>query len=591
MFALCISGIPASTPSVVESEVLVVGAGPGGLSAALEMGRRGVRVVVADMSSVFGGHAVMSEGGLSLVDTPLQRSKGIRDTPQLAIHDFLEWGVDADPAWVKTYAHRSRGDVHDWLTSMGLQFTALRTPSGNSVARFHENPERGFGVVRPLYRECLRTETITFEWNTQVTELRLIRGRVVGAKAKRLRTGEEIDFRAASVVLATGGFQNNSELIRRHWPAGKAPERILLGSGVNSRGSGLTLATKAGVALTRMNRQWNYTWGFPDPRDPAGARGVFIRIMAAIWVNTHGERFTDEIASPKFQMADISRQPDGRYWAIFDADGKGAVVTAGTEWADPARVERVILGSPLVKSGASAVELARAIGVPEERLAATIRRYNEHVETGKDADYQRFGFGRDRRQMPFARAPVKIQGAPLFAMPLFIVTRKSLGGIRVDPSCRALDAKNQVVPGLYAVGEVTGFAGVNGSAGLEGTFIGPAILQGRIAGQFIASGAQRKPVQPVDRASKSEESPAGADRNPPCITCHNLTKLTETPRPGYWHFEQVHRVVLDQSLACVGCHEELAPFRAAHHKISRTAQIGNCVRCHVASAIRKPIRG
>jgi succinate dehydrogenase/fumarate reductase flavoprotein subunit len=240
----------------------------------------------------------------------------------------------------------------------------------------------------------------------------------------------------------------------------------------------------------------------------------------------------------------------------------------------------------MAKSASSIAELARSIGVPEEKLSATIKRYNEHVEAGKDADHHRFGFGRDRMQMPFARAPKKIQRAPLYALPLFILTRKSLGGVRIDQSCRALDAKNRVVPGLYAVGEVTGFAGVNGSAGLEGTFIGPSILQGRIAGQFIASGAPRKVLQPVDRGMESEEVSVGTETNKECIGCHNLTARISTPRSGYWHFEQVHRMVLDQSFSCVGCHRELAPFRAGDHKISRTAQISSCVVCHVASARR-----
>lgn len=584
---LCVVAGLGANPRVVKSDVLVIGAGPGGLSAALEAGRRGVRVAVADMSSVFGGHAVISEGGLSFVDTPLQRSKGIKDTAELAIRDFLEWGSDADPVWVKTYIDRSRADVHDWLTAMGLQFTSLRFPPGNSVPRFHENAERGFGVVKLLYRECLRTGTITFEWNTQVTELRVNGKRVSGARAKRLRTGEEIEFRVKSVVIATGGFQNNSELIRRHWPAGKAPQKILLGSGANSKGSGLALATKAGAALAGMNRQWNYTWGFPDPRDGAGTRGIFLAVMAAIWVNQRGERFTDEVASPKFQMADISSQPDGQYWAIFDAEGKNSFVTSGTEWADRSLVERLIFGSPMVKSASSVGELARSIGIPEEKLSRTIQRYNEQVEAGKDADYKRFGFGRERMQMSFARAPKKIERAPLYAMPMFIVTRKSLGGIRVDEAGRALNAENQIVPGLYAVGEVTGFAGINGSAGLEGTFIAPSILQGRIAGQFIASGATGKLQQPANSRSEPNRSLPGSDSdNKACMSCHNLTSLIATSRSAYWHFEQVHRLVLDRSLSCAVCHGELAPFRKRDHKINPVAQISNCVLCHVSGSSR-----
>ncbi len=311
-------------PTPITTEVLVIGAGPGGLSTALEAGRRGARVTVVDINSVFGGHAVLSEGGLAFVDTPLQQAQGIRDSADLAFQDFVTWGEDPDRAWVKLYVERSRTEVHDWLSSMGVRFSALRSPAGNSVPRFHENPERGFGVVKPLYRESLRTAGITFEWNTRITAFRLRDGRVTGASGVRLRTGAAVEFTAEAVVLATGGFQNNAALVRQHWPGGRPPARILLGSGAQSTGSGLDLAASVGAGLTGLDRQWNYTWGFPDSRDPTGARGIFIRIMSAIWVNQQGDRFVDEIASAKFQIDSISRQPDGRYWAIFDAPGKAS---------------------------------------------------------------------------------------------------------------------------------------------------------------------------------------------------------------------------------------------------------------------------
>jgi predicted oxidoreductase len=101
-----------------------------------------LRVTVVDMSSVFGGHAVVSEGALALVDTPLQRAQGIRDSADLALQDLATWGEDVDMAWAKLYAERSRIDIHGWLTETGVRFTSLRTPAGNSVARYHENPER-----------------------------------------------------------------------------------------------------------------------------------------------------------------------------------------------------------------------------------------------------------------------------------------------------------------------------------------------------------------------------------------------------------------------------------------------------------------
>jgi uncharacterized protein len=91
--------------------VVIVGAGISGLSAALELGRGGCEVTVVDMSSIFGGHAVMSQGGLSIVDTPLQREEGIFDSPPLAYDDFIAWGEDASAEWIRYYVDHSRRDI------------------------------------------------------------------------------------------------------------------------------------------------------------------------------------------------------------------------------------------------------------------------------------------------------------------------------------------------------------------------------------------------------------------------------------------------------------------------------------------------
>ncbi|MBL8223067.1 MAG: FAD-dependent oxidoreductase, partial [Bryobacterales bacterium] len=208
-------------------DVLIAGAGIGGLSTALEAARNGARVVVVDQASVFGGHAVASEGGLFLVGTPAQRAQGIQDSPDLAYRDFVKWGEDADEYWARLYADRSLTDVHDWMTAMGVKFTFVRFTPGNSVARFHENAQRGFGVVAPIYRECLRTGRVEFVWHVKVTSLLRRDGRVVGVEGSHERTGRVMKWEAPAVVLATGGFQGSIELVKKNWPRGLAvPETI-----------------------------------------------------------------------------------------------------------------------------------------------------------------------------------------------------------------------------------------------------------------------------------------------------------------------------------------------------------------------------
>ena len=300
--------------------------------------------------------------------------------------------------------------------------------------------------------------------------------------------------------------------------------------------------------------------------------------MSAIWVNQRGDRFVDEVSSAKFQVRDISRQPAGRYWALFDAPGKTSAVTAGTDWADPARVERLIFGSPLVTSASTLPNLARAIGVPEDRLVTTVERYNRLVESGRDEDFGRFGEGRERQQLPLRREPQVIRVPPFYAMPLYVLTRKSLGGVSIDSSCRVLTARGTPIQGLFAVGEVSGFGGLNGKAGLESAFIAPSMLQGRLVGRLLAPSANA--LSPAREVSLSGANVSSGTPEA-CATCHDVPALTATPRPGYWHFEQVHREVLDRKWACTRCHRELSPFTHGAHRIDPVAQIDTCIGCHV----------
>ncbi len=168
-------------------------------------------------------------------------------------------------------------------------------------------------------------------------------------------------------------------------------------------------------------------------------------------------------------------------------------------------------------------------------------------------------------------------------MPLNVLTRKSMGGVRIDTSCRVLTADGTPIPGLFAVGEVSGFGGLNGNASLEATFIAPAMLQGRIVGRLLTPTAMpASTTSSVDAPRMPAPERSGTDRA--CEGCHDLRALTARPRAGYWHFERVHRAVLDRGWTCTQCHGDLVPFNAATHRVDRLAQIDTCVACHVTTS-------
>ncbi|MFN0107272.1 MAG: FAD-dependent oxidoreductase [Blastocatellia bacterium] len=572
--------------SAVANDVLIVGAGISGLSAALEAARGGAKVQVLDMASVFGGHAVMSEGGVTMIGTPFQQSLNLQDTPDLAYKDFTEWGEDANPEWVRYYVDNSRTEIYDWLTSLGVKFDIVMPQYGNSVARFHQTKGRGLGLVSPIYRECLKNPNISFVWNLQVTGLITERGRVSGVRGKDLRTGKTQEFRSRAVILATGGFQSNLALVREYWPKSlNFPDRVLVGSGVNSVGSGLEMAKKAGAVLYNLDHQWNYPWGLPDPRYPGSNRGLNARSPRAIWVNAQGKRFVNENTSGKFSLPTLLKQKPATYWAIFDEQTKSLFVVSGSDWGDFKTIQRVIFDNPdLVKTASTIEELAAKVSLPVAPLTQTIQRYNEMVANNNDTDFGRFGPNAPRPILP--RPFYKIEKPPFYAVQFFPITRKSMGGVLIDLSCRVVDQQKRPIPGLYAVGELTGLAGINGKAGLEGTFLGPSVITGRVAGRAVVAELKAaKKLKPTVASTITERlvTAANSADNQACSKCHNLETSIAKPRTGYWHFERAHRVILERKYSCNQCHAEMEiPYKPANHRINRLVQINSCVFCHVA---------
>lgn len=579
-FLLCMLAVLARGYAAEQPGMIITGAGIAGLSAALEGARAGLNITVIEQNSVFGGHAVISSGGLSLVGTPLQERLKIADSPELAERDFRTWGEDPNEAWVHYYAHHSKTGVHDWLTALGVEFLGVGQGSvGNSVPRFHGPRNQGLGLVLPLYRELLRLGRTTFLFNTRVTGLLTEKGRVTGVSVLNLRTGVKSRLEAGAVLLSTGGFAMDLDLVRATWPRSmRVPDRVLVGGGFFATGSGMELARPAGGTASRLDHQWNYASGLPDPFDPDGKRGFFTMASGAIWVNTLGKRFVLEQHEPKSTVPVVAAQPGGHFWAVFDANGRlGFRVVHSGYTMD--RVAELFEVPGFIKSAPTLDELAQETGMPPAALKATIERYNWMIEAGADTDFGRFGPKVGNAE--FAPPLRPIAKPPFYAAPMYILVRKSMGGITVDASCRVLNNEGQPVPGLLAAGEATGFGGINGKNGLEGTFLGPSILMGRVAAQTVI--AERKPEPPppssaVVRTTPPAASPALAAA---CKSCHNLPAMIAKGRPGYWHFEQAHRLVVSRDLNCTRCHAEMAPFRADAHRVDPQLQTAVCQHCHV----------
>jgi hypothetical protein len=235
--------------------------------------------------------------------------------------------------------------------------------------------------------------------------------------------------------------------------------------------------------------------------------------------------------------------------------------------------EKILRNRDLVKTAETLEALAEAAGLPKDALVETVARYNRMVREGKDAD-----FGR-------ARLGGGVSNPPFYAATFYPLSRKSMGGIRIDTDSRVLDREKKPIAGLLAAGEVAGFGGINGKAGLEGTFLGPSIVTGRVAGRAILKeiSKSRSLTGATERMPVPASAASEAFGNDTCQTCHDLPSLLETARPGYSHFEKVHRVVIEKDFACRTCHEEMFPIDLDRHRIDALRQIDTCRNCHVAT--------
>jgi len=450
---------------------------------------------------------------------------------------------------------------------------------------------RGFNLVRPLYLEALRYANITFRWNALAEHLIKPDGRVRGVQMLDYRLGQQVRLFSPAVILATGGFESNIAMVKKHWPSDlPVPEKIYSMSGQNSRGSGLLMAQEAGAALVRMDHQYNGYSAFPNVLGLDEDRGFVGGNSHSIWVNIEGKRFVTEGGIDRDVFPVVMRQQPPGYWMIFDEDDKGGFrinspYFVSAQAVDVAKIQRLLVDNPEVTSRADTLEaLAARIGVPADALVETVTEFNKQVKNGASTDVN---------GMPAESPPpvFTIEKPPFYAVRVYPMANKSAGGVSIDLGARALDAGGRPVPGLYAAGEVTGSAGVDGSNGLDGMFTGPAILTGRVAGRtvvadLLAGGTWTAgPVKRDAELSLAPVPPGGTAADwKPRMGAKEVKAMLALTRDGYWHFERVHGLVLERHYACTQCHSARLPFAPATSLQQKLAQVETCGTCHLAPA-------
>jgi flavocytochrome c len=474
--------------SIVETDVAIIGGGGAGIPGAIEVARAGGRCVVLEQANECGGTAAISGGGCCIVGTPLQKAQGIEDTPDLAFEDWVRWGGGAaDEVWARYYLEHTLHDLYHWAEECGAKWVDMKFQEGNRVLRWHRPDNNGLGLMIALIKTAKSTPNITIMTSTSADRLLTKSGRVSGVAATR--NSQAIEIRAKAVIVATGGFNSNLDMILAHRPELKK-FKVMEGSGFGAKGQGHAMIKELGGYFTHMDHIWFYVYATPDYRDPKQRRGLVFRMVAGyIWFNQQGKRFHNEsLTGGASATPALLAQNPPHAWAIADTPMLAKIDVADPYYRrgdviDRAKVEELLNNSPYIKKGDTLEELGKKTGVEDlENFLAEIEQYNECFDKGLEKEPK---FGKSLKQSKKFNTP------PYYAIQIFPLARKNFGGVKTDLRCRVLNKYFEPIPGLYAAGEVAGMAGghINGKAGLEGTMLGPSIFSGRVAGAWAASEA------------------------------------------------------------------------------------------------------
>ncbi len=468
-----------------ETDIAIIGSGGAGVAAGIEARDAGARAISFEMASEIGGAAIISGGGCMIVGTPLQKENGIDDTPDLAFDDWVKWGgPSVDVVWARYYIEHSLHDLYFWTERLGVRWVDMKSQEGNTVTRWTRAERSGLGLMTHLI-DGFRGRGGEIVPNVEITRIKLENDRVTGVEGLDSETGGKVDVTSKTVVVSTGGFNSNLDMILEVRPD-LANERIMEGSGSGSTGSGHKLVRQVGGYLTHMDHVWFYAYATPDYRDPHQKRGLVCRqIPGNIWVNQQGLRFHNEALSGANSASPaLLAQTPCHSWAIVDSPMKADLVIADPHYRDGdkvnrEKVEELLENSPFVRKADTLAGLAEQIDVDVPAFLDTVDRYNKACENELENEPE---FGKPLKlSKPF-------DTPPYYAIQFFPLARKNFGGIKTDIKCRVLDKHFEPIQGLYAAGEVAGMAGghINGRAGLEGTMLGPSIFSGRVAGGWSA---------------------------------------------------------------------------------------------------------
>jgi fumarate reductase flavoprotein subunit len=474
--------------SLRETDVIVVGSGASGLAAAIEAAQAGVRVRVFEKQAAPGGTSNFFEG-IFAVGSAMQKEKFIAYTSDQAFRNFVEynhWRVDA--RLVRSLINRSAENI-EWLQSHGVEFVEVTINMPDAPRTYHVVKGRGQAVVNALVQKA-KEKGVAIITSSPVKQI--LKGKKGPSGIIVELDGKDIEVACRAVVIASGGYANNGEWIKRYTGLELGKTVTPMGS-VGKMGDGIRMAWEMGAAAEGMGvlhliRVAPFGPEFPFMNAVEGAA-----IQPVLWVDPRGERFCDEgIAYYDTSLGNLNiRYKQGYTFCLFNDSikkhfmdkgifrGMGQLVPPGCKLKDldEQLAHFLSLNSPEFFGADSVEELARKMEVDPQVLKATIDRYNTFCAQGYDAE-----FAKDREYL------LPLHGPRFYAAKARTCFLGTMGGIKINYRTEAVDEYGMPIAGLYAAGLDAGGLhaesySMRDTSGITSAF---ALISGRIAGENAA---------------------------------------------------------------------------------------------------------
>ena len=452
-----------------ETDVVVLGGGGGGLFAAIEAAAAGAKVILLESMPTVGGSSAICGGDIVFAGTDLQKGKGIEDSNKLLYGDFMKAGKNRNvPELVQTYVDNQL-ETYERMKKLGVTYKAVVQGEGSAARSHRTNPAE---LIAILKKEADRLGVRTRLESPATRLVTNAEGRVVGVKA--MQAGKEVAIGARKgVVVATGGFSNNPELLDE-LKVGFSKVRSMAAPGC--RGDGFIMLAKQGAHMRDLPSLKASFSQHPKSK-PGKRQPVNTYRVGSIIVNKQGRRFVNEGLGHKDLPEFVLKQPDGVAYELFDSK------IAPEAAAKSMMIKVEDLEQWMIKAN-TLDEAAAKAGIPADALKDSVAKYNQYVDAGKDPDFGRDGL------IGHVGKLIKIDTPPFYIVESICAILGTYCGAQVDGKAQVLDVYGQPIPGLFAAGEVIG--GLHGDGYIGGTAFGKALIFGRLAGKNVVGTAAKK---------------------------------------------------------------------------------------------------